>query len=224
MRNPGKEQTGNGNNPNFWESAFAEKQAMWGLAPSKSALIAKDIFLREKAKNILVPGIGYGRNAEVFADQGMKITGIEISGTAIDLLRKYYGETMTIYQGSVNDMPFDDLNYDGIFCYALIHLLNKDERKKLIRDCFNQLSPGGTMIFSVISKTAPTYGKGKKISKDLYELVEGAPLYFYDRHSIESEFGGFGLIEVQEISEKPPKHSDYKEFPFLLIICGKGDR
>lgn len=221
MENPDKEQTNPGNEIGFWESAFAEKQAMWGLEPSASAIIAKDLFLKHNAKSILVPGIGYGRNAREFRDEEMKVTGIEISETAIALLRKYYGEEMKIYHGSVSDMPFDDLKYDGIFCYALIHLLNKEERQKLIKDCFNQLSPGGNMIFSVISKTAPSYGKGKKISEDQYELVEGAPLYFYDRHSIESEFGEFGLIEIREISETPPKHSEYDRFPFLLIVCRK---
>ncbi|MES3016146.1 MAG: class I SAM-dependent methyltransferase [Bacteroidota bacterium] len=204
----------------FWETAFAEKQAMWGMEPSRSALLAKDIFIRDKARTILVPGIGYGRNAKVFTDEGMKVTGIEISETAIELLKKYYGEEMTIYQGGVNDMPFDDKKYDGIFCYALIHLLNKADRIKLLRDCFNQLAPGGSMVFSVISKTAPTYGKGKKISEDQYELVEGAPVYFYGRESIEAEFGEYGLVEILEIDEKPPKHSEYERFPFYFVVCG----
>jgi len=28
-------------------------------------------------KNILIPGIGYGRNARIFLEQGMAVTGIE---------------------------------------------------------------------------------------------------------------------------------------------------
>ena len=219
--NSDKNNAASDQDPDFWETAFAEKQAMWGLEPSASAVIAKDLFLKQNAKNILVPGIGYGRNAKEFTDEGMKVTGIEISETAIELLRKYYGTEMRVYHGSVLDMPFDDLKYDGIFCYALIHLLSKDERRKLIQDCYNQLSPSGNMIFSVISKTAPTYGKGRKISENQYEMVEGAPVYFYDKKSCEAEFGDFGLIEVQEVSEKPPKHSEYAWFPFLVAVCRK---
>ena len=219
MKNPDTEPSGR--NPEFWDSAFAEKQAMWGLEPAESALIAKDLFLKDRCGTILVPGIGYGRNAEVFREEGMEVTGIEISETAVGLLQKYYGSEMKVYHGSVSDMPFDDLVYDGIFCYALIHLLDAEARKKLIRDCYNQLSPGGTMVFSVIPKTAPTYGKGKKISQDRYELVEGAPLYFYDRDSVESEFGRYGLTRILEINEKPPKDSEYDLFPFLVVICRK---
>ncbi|WP_406600937.1 class I SAM-dependent methyltransferase [Mangrovimonas aestuarii] len=40
----------------------------------------------------------------------------------------HYGNHINVYCGSVVDMPFDDKPYDGIFCYALIHLLNENER------------------------------------------------------------------------------------------------
>lgn len=30
--------------PEFWETAFEEKQEMWGFEPSKSAVATKDFF------------------------------------------------------------------------------------------------------------------------------------------------------------------------------------
>ena len=63
----------------FWEEAFKDKQEMWGLNPSKSTVLTKDFFVEQKIKNILIPGIGYGRNAKIFVDIGMNVTGIEIS-------------------------------------------------------------------------------------------------------------------------------------------------
>ncbi|WP_025143575.1 class I SAM-dependent methyltransferase [Pedobacter jeongneungensis] len=200
--------------PEFWEAAFGEKKEMWGFEPAKSALFTKDFFLREAVKNILIPGIGYGRNAQIFKENGIEVTGIEISKTAIEMAKKHYGDAMVIYHGSVTDIPFDDSLYDGIFCYALIHLLNSDERKKLIKDCYNQLSDEGYMVFTVISKTANTYGKGRLISKDRYEIFEGAQLYFYDRESIKTEFGEYGLFELTEIEESQP---------FYLVMCRKGN-
>ena len=107
----------------FWESSFIEKQTMWGFEPSESAILTKDFFLKKKIKDILIPGFGYGRNAKVFIDHGINVTGIEISETAINLA-KQNGINTRIYHGSVTDMPFDNKLYDGIFCYALIHLLN----------------------------------------------------------------------------------------------------
>jgi SAM-dependent methyltransferase len=199
--------------PEFWESSFVEKQEMWGFEPAHAAVLTNDFFVRESVKNVLIPGIGYGRNAQIFRDNGMTVTGIEVSKTAIELARKHYGTDMTIYHGSVTDMPFDNCSYDGIFCYALIHLLDADERAELIRDCYDQLSPGGHMVFTVISKEAPTYGTGTFISKDRYELYGGVRLFFYDRESIRAEFGAAGLVEIAEVSEN---------FPFFFITCRKG--
>jgi SAM-dependent methyltransferase len=198
--------------PEIWETSFIEKQEMWGFEPAHSAVSAKDLFAGRSVQHVLIPGIGYGRNAKVFTDHGMKVTGIEISSTAIKMARKHYGSDMPIYHGSVTDMPFDDLLYGGIFCYALIHLLDTDERAKLISDCYNQLEEGGCMVFTAITKEAATYGKGTFISTDRYEIFEGIRMFFYDRESISREFGPYGLQEASEIPESQP---------FYFITCIK---
>ncbi|OON68883.1 class I SAM-dependent methyltransferase [Hymenobacter sp. CRA2] len=198
--------------PEFWESAFSVKQEMWGFVPAKSAVLTKDFFVQQAVQQVLIPGIGYGRNAQIFQDAGMTVTGIEISQTAIDLARKHYGAGMTIYHGSVTDMPFDTRRYDGIFCYALIHLLDSAERAKLIQDCYHQLAENGHMVFTVISKEAATYGQGKFLSKDRYDLFGGVNMFFYDRESIRAEFGEAGLIDIAEVDEN---------YPFFLVKCQK---
>lgn len=196
----------------FWEKSFIEKQEMWGFTPSVSAVATKDFFVSKALKNILIPGMGYGRNAKIFQENGMTVTGIEISKTAIEMARKHYGTTMNIYHGSVTDMPFDNNLYDGIFCYALIHLLDGDERKKLIADCYHQLAENGYMVFTAISKKSPTYGTGKTIGPDRYEQFGGVKMFFYDQASIQAEFENAGLFEIDEITEN---------YPFYLIKCMK---
>lgn len=70
---------------NFWEKNFKIKQTMWGFEPSESAILVKDFFIEKGIKEILIPGIGYGRNARLFVENGFDVTGIEISKTAIEL-------------------------------------------------------------------------------------------------------------------------------------------
>ena len=204
----------------FWESSFIEKQMMWGFEPSDSAILTKDFFLEKKVKDILIPGIGYGRNAKIFHENRINVTGIEISKTAIDLAEQN-GLDIRIYHGSVTDMPFDDKLYDGIFCYGLIHLLNSSERKKLIRDCYSQLRPNGYMIFTAVSKKAPMFGKGKQLSKDRFETMKGVKIFFYDSESIQKEFGKYGLVEFSNIDE-PNKHMENKSpVNFIIVKCKK---
>ncbi|MFH6605176.1 class I SAM-dependent methyltransferase [Maribacter algicola] len=196
----------------FWETAFNDKQEMWGMNPAKSAELTKNFFEEKSVKNILIPGIGYGRNAQPFIENGINVSGIEISKTAIELAKKHYGNGITIFHGSVTKMPFDDKKYDGIFCYALIHLLNSEERRKLIQDCYNQLTENGFMVFTGITKEAPNFGKGKLIEKDRYEFHEGAKIFYYDQESVKAEFNDFGLFEISEVNENQPMY---------LIKCKK---
>lgn len=112
---------------------------MWGEDPASAAVIACDYFNQAKVKNVLIPGIGYGRNAVPFFEAGMQVTGIEISETAINIAKNQLGITGTIYHGSVTDMPFNNEQYDGIFCYALIHLLSEEERKNSLTTAISNL-------------------------------------------------------------------------------------
>lgn len=200
----------------FWETAFIKMQLGWGLEPTASALLAADYLTQVGAKDILIPGIGYGRNARPFLDRGMAVTGIEISETAIALARSQLGLDIPIFHGSVTDMPFDDRKYDAIFCYGLIYLLDANGREKFLRDCYQQLSPQGHMIFTVISKRAPMYGQGPRLGEDWYERLPGLPMYFYDAQSVEREFGAYGLVELSEVDE--PSGGGLS-LPFINVVC-----
>ena len=144
------------------------------------------------------------------------MTGIEISETAIALARSRLGLDIPIVHGSVVDMPFDQRQYDGIFCFGLLYLLDARGREKLIRDCYQQLAPGGHMVFTVISKQAPMFGQGPKLGEDWYERLPGLPMYFYDAASLRRELGAYGVQEISEIDE-PSGHG--VSLPFLQVIC-----
>ncbi|MEP2024193.1 MAG: class I SAM-dependent methyltransferase [Reichenbachiella sp.] len=196
----------------FWEEAFKDKHEMWGLDPAKSSFLVKNIFVNRGVKNVLIPGIGYGRNAKIFVESGISVTGIEISETAINLAHKHFDNKLTIYHGSATEMPFDNNLYNGIYCHALIHLLDKNERIKLVQDCYKQLSDHGIMVFTTITKSAQTYGQGTCIGKDRFEMFGGVKMFFYDKETIEEEFAGSGLFEISEVNEN---------YPFYMIKCQK---
>jgi SAM-dependent methyltransferase len=198
----------------FWEEAFKNKQVMWGEQPTVSAIETFEHFKNLGFQKILIPGFGYGRNAKPFLESGFEVTGIEISKTAIELAYQLLGSEIKVFNGSVNDMPFDRDIYDGIFCHALIHLLKSDERKQLLTNCNAQLKSGGVMVFTTITKHASTYGVGEKLGKDLFKTKDGAELFFYDEESIKEEFEPFGFVEAIIVEEIPATK-------FWKIVCRK---
>lgn len=205
----------------YWESKFREIDTMWGFEPADSAIQTSDFFKINGIQNILIPGVGYGRNAKVFIDKGINVTGIEISDLAIRLAKENNNLDFSIYHGLVTQMPFDNNKYDGIYCYALIHLLNKRERSQFLKNCYSQLQTGGFMIFVVVSKKADMYGKGRQLSNNRFEIMKGLNVYFYDLDSAVNEFKDFGLIEIKEIDE-PIKHMDNQPpLKCIMIKCQK---
>lgn len=205
----------------FWETSFRDKHIMWGFEPAESAIAALNLFRENRLNKILIPGFGYGRNAKIFADAGFEITGIEISETAIELAQKHYGDNVRVYHSSVTAMPFDHKVYDGIFCYALIHLLSEKERVKLIDDCYRQLKPDGYMVFVAISKNDAAYGEGEELSKDRFVTKHGVQLFFYDSDSVEREFGRYGIIESKEVDEPAKNMGNKVSQKIWLITCKK---
>jgi SAM-dependent methyltransferase len=204
----------------YWESRFSSEGAMWKFEPSDSAFRAVEIFKNNNCKKILIPGSGYGRNAKQFIDSGFTITGIEISQSAIEIA-KGSGLTYKTYHGSVTSMPFDRKIFDGVFCYALIHLLNKPNRKKFLKCCFEQLKPGGIMIFITASKQMNMYGEGKRISKDRFEISPGLKVFFYDPESVLSEFSEFGLVDFAEVLEPVKFQEGLEPLELIFIKCQK---
>lgn len=204
----------------FWEKAFREKQKMWGEGPAISAIETSVLFKEMGFRKILIPGVGYGRNAKVFLEAGMEVAGIEISETAIALGKQLFGSGLRIVHGSALDMPFDSETYDGVFSHALIHLFDAQERRKLIADCFDRIVDNGAMVFTAITKNAGSFGAGTRISRDRFRTKDGVDLFFYDESSIEEEFGRFGLEEMVKYLE-PVNGSRDSMTELWRITCRK---
>ncbi len=205
----------------FWEDNFKLKQSMWGSEAVDSAKDAAVLFHEKGLKKILIPGFGYGRNAQAFLENGFEISGIEISETAIALSKKYISKPLKIYHGPVSEMPFSKDIYDGIFCYSLIHLLNRQDRDQFIQNCYKQLKPRGLMIFVAISTNDNRFGIGEKLDKNYFSSPHGLNLFFYDKEDIEAEFREYGLKDYQEIQEPKIQKGHLPGQILWRIICEK---
>ncbi len=204
----------------YWESRFRDKGLLWGIEPSDSAIVASEIFKKKGLNKILIPGFGYGRNARPFLDSAFEVTGIEISESAIKTARENHIDC-SIRHGSVTSMPFDNAIYDAVFCYALIHLLNKHERRRFLSSCFRQLRKNGMMVFVVSSKLLDTYGRGKSLSKDRFEIETGLKVFYYDSDSVVSEYAPFGLVEFKEIEEPVKFMESPDSLKLFFVVCEK---
>ena len=148
------------------------------------------------------------------------MTGIEISQSAIEIAQKE-SPTIKIVQGSLTEMPFNEELYDGIFCYATLHLFNENERAQIINKCYNQLNINGLMFFNVISTDSLNDYTGKTMGQNLLKLENNLNVYFYNLEAVMKEFSNYNIIDIYKIKE-PIKHlQNQKPINCFNVICKK---
>jgi trans-aconitate methyltransferase len=198
----------------YWNNRFKKENEIWGSANSKTAELCLEYFSKFKIKNILIPGVGYGRNAQFFKEKGFSVEGIEISDQAIKIARNK-GITFPIYNGDVLDMPFSDARYDGIYCFSVLHLFRQEDRKKFVDKCNQQLNPNGIIFFVVFSEKEPSYGKGKKVEENTFESKLGRPVHYFTDEDLRKHFSEFSILD-SGLMEDHENHGE--EGPHIHIL------
>ncbi len=189
----------------YWDSRFLREGYIWSEKPSESAKYANRLFNKYDIIDLLILGIGYGRNSLPFLESGYNVSGIEISEAAIELLKKTdLSNKIKIFNGSILDMPFEDIKYDAIFSFNVFHLFNRKARQTVIDKCKSQLKPNGLIFFTVISELESGYGDGIKIEENTFEK-KGKPVHFFTDEDLKQHFSKFEIIESDLIDE-PEQH------------------
>ena len=130
--------------------------------------------------------------------------GIEISKRAIEIAREY-NVNIRYFYGSILDMPFDSEKYDSIFCFNVLHLFLKEERKVVIDKFRNQLKEHGYGFIVVMSELEESFGKGKEIEPNTNESRIGKPIHYFTDSDLRGHFKEFQIIE-SGIIEEPESH------------------
>jgi SAM-dependent methyltransferase len=204
---------------NYWNKRFQDEGYVWGTAPSQTAEYAAAIFRKNGVKKVLVPGSGYGRNTKFFNESGFAVTGIEISDIACEMAGDYDPGT-THYQGSVTDMACVDGNFDAVYSFNVMHLLEEAEREKFIQQCNDKINDGGLLFFTAFSDYDPSRGRGKKLAENTFESRPGRPAHYFSEETFLHYFRNFEVLETG-IVEDPENHGEGPHTHVLRYILGR---
>ena len=201
---------------NYWNKRFIKEKFMWGIEPSKVAVECEKYFSKNNVKNILVMGIGYGRNGKYFIEKGYSVDGVENSEVAINLGKIFCQEINYIY-GSVFDIKLDK-KYDAIFCYSILHLFEEKARNKLLQNCMDHCKDNGIIVVSSFSIKDKTYGKGKKIEENTFEVKEGKIVHFYSEEEIKNIHKNLENITIDYSIEEVETEERKEEYKMIYGI------
>ena len=125
--------------------SFIEKSVNW----------IKEITAGGNRKKLLDLGCGPGIYAELFAEKGFDVTGIDISGRSIDYAKENTikkESNIKYYKKSYLDMEYtEEFDVITLFYYDF-GVLHPAAREKLLQKIYKALKPGGILIFDVFSE------------------------------------------------------------------------
>lgn len=125
-------------------------------------------------------------------------------------------------EGSVLDRVTRNKKYDAIYCFDVLHLFLLQERKRLIRNCVQQLNNSGLMYFTCFSDEDLNRGVGRLVEEGTYEYTEGKYAHFFTEEDLINHFEGMQLIETGIINEKLTYNDNRtKEYILRYIIVKK---
>jgi len=198
---------------NYWDNRFAQEGMIWGETPSRTAVHALELFKARGLRSVLVPGSGYGRNTKLFSSAGMAVTGVEISEVAYRQALEFDPATHHVL-GSALEMPVDG-PFDAIYCFNVLHLFRKADRRLFVGQCADRLVEGGLAFFTVFSEKEASFGRGNEVEENTFESKPGRPVHYFTEADLRAELSTFNVIETG-LAEDPEDHG--AEGPHVHVV------
>lgn len=157
-------------NTAYWDHYYGNQ-----LCPSSPSPFAQYVAtLVDRGKTLVELGCGNGRDALFFAGQGLQVTAMDLSRTAIDQLNRRPCKNVSFFCG---DFISSSIHRPGTYDYAYsrftLHAINDKQQTVLLQNMFRALKAGGKFFIEVRSVNDPLYGKGRAVGRNAF---------FYDNH------------------------------------------
>ena len=150
-----------------------------------------------RGQRLLEVGCGIGTDLVRFAQGGARVTGIDLSETAVDLARRNFElhevEAEALRVGNGEALPFDDEAFDVVYGHGVMQYTADPGR--LVRECHRVLKPGGQAIFMVYNRVSWLNAMSKVLKVPL-EHGDAPSLWFFSIGEFRSLLRPFGAVRI----------------------------
>ena len=180
-----------------WEKSFSSKPEMFGSEPSHSAKIALEKFKKNNVKHIIELGAGLGRDTIFFAKNSIKVTALDYSPTAVEIIKNKSNSLglNDLIEVQTHDLRqklnFTDNSFDGCYSHMLYCMaFTYSELENLNTDVCRVLNKDSLNIYTVRNHSDADYKKGTHRGEDLYEM-NGYIVHYFSDEKIKKLLKGF---------------------------------
>lgn len=189
-----------------WESA---DKTTW-LDPAEESYYYCKKWWNDGKRSVLDLGCGLGRHSLLFAQQGFKVTAVDISDYAVHQTREKADKLGLDIRTLVCDMaklPFREDSFDCIFSYLSISHTDTEGFTRILSDIKKMLKPDGEIYVNLCSKETWSFKDANfpKIDENTVIKTEegpenGVPHFFVDLDDVKRLFEpDLQLLRVRHI-------------------------
>ncbi|MBI2312155.1 MAG: class I SAM-dependent methyltransferase [Betaproteobacteria bacterium] len=192
----------------FWSRRYRLEGFIWGAEPSPCARAAVSRFRSQGAREVLVLGCGYGRDAKYMADEGFNVTAVDFAEGALELARQWHANgrsrRVTYVLDNIAELGFGDSSFDAVYSHRTLHLLlSREKLEQGITAIHRVLKPGGLACLSVRNPLDPSRAHSAQGSGMAHELSfrPGHKVLYLPDSEFRDVLGRFSIIEFEEMTE-----------------------
>ncbi len=235
-----------------WESSFREQIASqaYNAAPAEALVRNVAYWLREARPDgnyaglrFLEAGCGAGPNLLHLAAKGIRVSGVDISPTALDLCRENFRRAgmerllEAAVESSVERLPFPDGSFDGVLESCVFQHLPRDVRQQAFAEVARVLRPGGVFCGYMLSDSHSVYRlkRDRELAEDpgtlmlqeggsRFYLTDTGLSHFFRRDEYRGLLPGFATVDpclveydLPEFEAKKRGYAEYRQGMWALF-------
>ncbi len=181
-------------------------------------------YIRQRALHrVLDLGCGDGPDTLFFAHQGMTVTAVDFSNSALVGVERrvdnqYPSGTVETHQGALDELRFPAAMFDVIYSHLGLQFLNNMGTEELFKRMKEWLRDEGLVALKMKSIFDPMYGQGEEIDDDVFSL-DGQIRHFFNPEKIESLMCGMRILNLESTTEPYPGY-DFDQ-GFVQVVATK---
>ncbi len=171
----------------FWDGRYAQS-LLYGTEPTSLARRLAPFFRSQGVRTILDAGCGSGRDALFYAREGFAVTGVDLSGQAVQRsheLARSAALAATFLRDDLLDSGLPTGRFDAVVAIHLVHLLPEDARRTAVSQLWRLARDGGLVVMANYSTTEAGFDRWEPYSEPNTRVdPKGKLIHFFDEEDL----------------------------------------
>ncbi len=198
-----------------WEPIWADegKVSDYWLRPDPDVMAWAEGLWAAGGRRVLDLGCGLGRHVIALARRGFRVTGCDISPTALARCRAWLareGLTATLIQHPMTELPYPDGSFDGVLAMYVVYHATRAQMERTLAEVGRVLVPGGRFYATFIArdqlrKRLPPEVASRRIEIEPFTFVDpgdvvgdkGLPHHYCDEAEVRHLLAGFVIDDLR---------------------------